>query len=180
LVHGASHKRVFRFPQISFGLRVYPLVHGRLGHTHVKVTPHPLRHSLQRHTVLGDRGNRFLLGPLREAPSLLDRIQLGRDACFATLVATFAQFAVDLQHGGLLQIDVLRMNVVRALALGWSTAVWTRRLAAVGRDDHDPHRRRKPDALPTWDPISAVPSSSSTGFSRRQTIAPCRAVADAT
>ena len=118
-------------------------MHGGLRHPHAEVPPHALGHPSDRYPVLGDGGNRLLLGPLGETPALLYKVQFGREELPTSWVEALAHFAVDLQDGGLLQVDVLGMGVVRALVLGRPSAGGAQCLAVVGGDDHYLHRQTK-------------------------------------
>ena len=93
--------RIFRFSQVGFCFSMNPFIDSRLGYPHMEVAPHPLRYPPQRHAILNHRGNRLLLDPFGETPILLHEIQFRRDARLALLVAAFAYFAINLQHGGL-------------------------------------------------------------------------------
>jgi hypothetical protein len=88
-------------------------------------------------------GQDRLLGPLGETPALLHKVQFGGEELATSGVEALAHLAVDLQDGGLVQVDVLGMGVVGALAFGRPSAGGAQRLAVVGSDHHYLHRQTK-------------------------------------
>jgi hypothetical protein len=92
-------------------------------------------------------GQDRLLGALGETSAVLHKVQFGSEPLLAGRVETLSHFAVDLQDGRLVQVDVLGMGVIRTLTLGRSSASRARCLAVVGVDNHYLHRQTKADDL---------------------------------